>query len=450
MKYIGKCSNFCQLSCGIYTKSPTDHQVNPEFSSVSDSDNRKKQEQSQMVKTCETCGDKGFSRYLTYSTGDTVEHMYSSELPPDELPAKMVMCGDEMTKFSGCHPLRISYLSLPDASAIPVAGPIWRGVFNTFGRLCKSWKGMEAFIPKTSHSEAVNIVHSMQPTLYLDLKKRSQLWPKNFDELGATDCNIGLYIFPQSARLWFKSVAFLWGAFKEKVSSEIPSKRVAKSRGTKSKQWTTLKKTKKAVSLVKYDRLPSLRPECKRARSKRGKKARKCNDQEADMFCQIFDKPGQAETCTDEPAVIASSGQENTSLLNDKIGTLENIVEECIPRVAVTIKEPKTVAVDESEKIVEIKTSGQGQALLPSLEVKQETPLEKGSCMTSGLDLERKSSSPSISSTVFMELDDEETTISGSQNCIEASVTTIPASNLEMAGGEYHESSSNRSVQHQL
>ncbi|KNA14385.1 hypothetical protein SOVF_107940 [Spinacia oleracea] len=265
-----------------------------------------------MVKTCETCGDKGFSRYLTYSTGDTVEHMYSSELPPDELPAKMVMCGDEMTKFSGCHPLRISYLSLPDASAIPVAGPIWR-------------------------------------------------------------------------------------------------------------------------------------PECKRARSKRGKKARKCNDQEADMFCQIFDKPGQAETCTDEPAVIASSGQENTSLLNDKIGTLENIVEECIPRVAVTIKEPKTVAVDESEKIVEIKTSGQGQALLPSLEVKQETPLEKGSCMTSGLDLERKSSSPSISSTVFMELDDEETTISGSQNCIEASVTTIPASNLEMAGGEYHESSSNRS-----
>lgn len=70
--------------------------------------------------------------------------------------------------------------------------------------------------------------------------------------------------------------------------------------------------------------------------------------------------------------------------------------------------------------------------------------------MTSGLDLERKSSSPSISSTVFMELDDEETTISGSQNCIEASVTTIPASNLEMAGGEYHESSSNRSVQHQL
>ncbi|XP_056683933.1 uncharacterized protein [Spinacia oleracea] len=305
--------------------------------------------------------------------------------------------GEEMTQSAGagCSPLGISDLSLLGASSIPVVGPIWRGVFNTSGSSDGSWKGLEAFMPKTSYSKVVNIVRALQPSLYLHLEKRDSLWPKNFDELGAADCNIEIYIFPQFSSFLDRCEAeynnlveymisndlamtatlanlklmvftsleitapekqkiqgkyYLWGAF-EKVSSEIPSKRykpsVAKSRmgkglravGCQEKQsistpcrrlmkiGTNSKKTKKAVSLLKCSRIPSFRPECKRARSKKGKKliTRPSNDQEAD---QTYDKPSQAETST---ILEASLGevclpQENARLLNDTTGTSENVV----------------------------------------------------------------------------------------------------------------------------
>ncbi|KNA07763.1 hypothetical protein SOVF_168650, partial [Spinacia oleracea] len=372
------------------------------------------------VKICQTCGDKGLSKYLIYCTEcwDTVEHMYCVGLSPDdicedfswicnsyqsadEILAKTIKYGEEeMTQFAGCSPLGISDLALLDASAIPVVGPIWRGVFNTSGSSSGSWKGLEAFMPKTSYSKVVNIVRALQPSLYLHLEKRDSLWPKNFDELGAADCNIGIYILPQFSSFDDRSEAdynnlveymisndlaltatmanlklmvftsleitapekqkiqgmyYLWGAF-EKVSGELPSKRykpsVAKSRmgkglravgcqekqsisprtrlmkiGTNSEQRIALKKTKKAVSLLKRIWIPSLRPECKRARSKKCKKliARPSNDQEAD---QTYNKPSQAETST---ILEATEGevclpQENARLLNDTTDMSENVV----------------------------------------------------------------------------------------------------------------------------
>lgn len=67
---------------------------------------------------------------------------------------------------------------------------------------------MEAFIPKTSYPNVIKIVRSMQPSLYFYMKERRSMWPKNFDELGAIECNIGLYIFPEFSRLLFTRIDF--------------------------------------------------------------------------------------------------------------------------------------------------------------------------------------------------------------------------------------------------
>uniref|UniRef100_A0A803LHR9 AIPP2-like SPOC-like domain-containing protein n=1 Tax=Chenopodium quinoa TaxID=63459 RepID=A0A803LHR9_CHEQI len=391
-----------------------------------------------MDKICQTCGygEKDFSRYLIYCTEcwDTVEHIYCLGLSADdisedfswkcdscpstvELLAKVIKYGDkqdEKVEFAGSGPLRILDFALPDASAIPVVGPIWRGVFNTVGSLYTSLKGLEAFMPKTSYSKVVNLVQSMPPSIFFSMKKRCEVWPKDFDELGAAACNIGLYIFPEFLRneadynvlmeymksndlamtakiknlelLVFTSFEilapekrkiqgkyYLWGTFKEKEFRQespstcyrpsavkngtgkgvravgCPGEKTASlstplstKTGAISKQWKTLKKTRKIRSHLRRECIPPLRPECKRARSKRGKERKVVsgNDQKATMLFQTSNKQSLAETC---PIVEAPHP------------------EECLPRVKIKI--PKTTTVDESSVI----TSGkQVSAGLPN------------------------------------------------------------------------------------
>ncbi|KMT19477.1 hypothetical protein BVRB_1g011020 isoform C [Beta vulgaris subsp. vulgaris] len=175
-----------------------------------------------MEKICQTCGVEGFSSSLIYCTEcwNTVEHIYCLGLSFEdicedfswtcdscksigELLRKMISYGyksDETAKISSSGHSRASNISLPSGSAIPVVGPIWRGTLNTIGSFCGCLKGMEAFIPKTSYPNVIKIVRSMQPSLYFYMKERRSMWPKNFDELGAIECNIGLYIFPEFSR----------------------------------------------------------------------------------------------------------------------------------------------------------------------------------------------------------------------------------------------------------
>ncbi|KAK9748810.1 hypothetical protein RND81_02G082600 [Saponaria officinalis] len=170
-----------------------------------------------MVKICQTCGEIGFTKALIFCTNcwDTAEHTYCLGLSPRDIKGSfswncgscamkckqrvgIVIYGDQVDKTTKAfHRSRVSEQRV---SGVPVVGPIWRGEVEIDGSFIDRLDAVEIFMPKTSYSNVVKVKCSMQTSICFSMQDRHALWPKHFDEVGATHNDIDLFLFPEISR----------------------------------------------------------------------------------------------------------------------------------------------------------------------------------------------------------------------------------------------------------
>ncbi|KAM3359589.1 putative protein isoform X1 [Capsicum galapagoense] len=84
--------------------------------------------------------------------------------------------------------------------AMPLVDSIWRGSFNIWNKEYETFDGLFAHLSVKACQKVYEEASSFPALLQLEMRSKSEVWPKSFTISEPTDDNIALYFFPSDTR----------------------------------------------------------------------------------------------------------------------------------------------------------------------------------------------------------------------------------------------------------